>query len=192
MCRGKKITCPGARDKLNFRQEKHIFSLNVRRASEKSSARLFDNMFWTSYLATGQVKIWLYLPGGQVKILRFFYPWCVKMRELHCPAKTEQNFALEGWHSANALVLLFQILVGLRFLDNQKMTEKWTFWSRILLYWTMDILCKWLHLLDHDPDNFAPCKLDISYCCFFYQIDSCFVGCTDDVLVVQTRGSTGL
>ena len=23
--RGKKITCPGARDKLNFRQDKHIF-----------------------------------------------------------------------------------------------------------------------------------------------------------------------
>ena len=33
-CRGKKITCPGARDKLNFRQDKHIFSPNVRRTSK--------------------------------------------------------------------------------------------------------------------------------------------------------------
>ena len=57
MYRGKKITCPGARDKLNFRQDKQIFSPNVRRASKKSSARLFDNIFQTSYLATGQVKI---------------------------------------------------------------------------------------------------------------------------------------
>ena len=54
--RGKKITCPGARDKLNFRQDKHIFSLNVQRASKKSSVHLFDNIFRTSYLATGQVK----------------------------------------------------------------------------------------------------------------------------------------
>ena len=33
--RGKKITCPDARDKLNFRQD------NVRRASKKFSASLF-------------------------------------------------------------------------------------------------------------------------------------------------------
>ena len=26
------------------------------------------------HLATGQVNIWLFLSGGQVKILRFFYP----------------------------------------------------------------------------------------------------------------------
>ena len=26
---GKKNTCPGARDKLNFRQDKHTFSPNV-------------------------------------------------------------------------------------------------------------------------------------------------------------------
>ena len=45
MYRGKKISCPGAWDKLNFRQDKHIFSLNVRRASKKSSACLFDNVF---------------------------------------------------------------------------------------------------------------------------------------------------
>ena len=54
--RGKKITCPGARDKLNFRQDKHIFSPNVRQASKKLSASLFDNKFRTCYLATGQVK----------------------------------------------------------------------------------------------------------------------------------------
>ena len=33
--RGKKITCPGTRDKLNFSQEKHIFSTNVGWASKK-------------------------------------------------------------------------------------------------------------------------------------------------------------
>ena len=46
--RGKKITCPGARDKLNFRQDKHIFSPNVRRTSKNFSASLFDNIFRTS------------------------------------------------------------------------------------------------------------------------------------------------
>ena len=55
--RGKKITCPGARDKLNFRQDKQIFSPNVQRASKIFIASLFDNTFRTSYLATGQVKI---------------------------------------------------------------------------------------------------------------------------------------
>ena len=38
--RGKKITCPGARDKLNFRQDKHIFSPNVRRRSKKLNASI--------------------------------------------------------------------------------------------------------------------------------------------------------
>ena len=38
--RGKKITCPGARDKLNFRQDKHIFSPNVRRTSKKLNASI--------------------------------------------------------------------------------------------------------------------------------------------------------
>ena len=72
MYRCKKITCPGAQNKLNFRQDKHIFSPNVLQTSKKFSASLFDDTFRTSYLATGQVKIWLCLPGGQVKILRFF------------------------------------------------------------------------------------------------------------------------
>ena len=49
MYRGKKITCPGARDKLTFRQDKHIFSPNVRRASKKSIASVLffdkDNLF---------------------------------------------------------------------------------------------------------------------------------------------------
>ena len=39
--RGKKITCPGARDKLNFRQDKHTFSPNVLRTSKKFTDRLF-------------------------------------------------------------------------------------------------------------------------------------------------------
>ena len=41
MNRGKKITCPGARDKLNFRQNKHIFSPNVLRTSKKITDSLF-------------------------------------------------------------------------------------------------------------------------------------------------------
>ena len=55
--RGKKITCPGAQGKLNFRQDKHIFSPNVWRTSKKFSASLFINIYRTSNLATGQVKI---------------------------------------------------------------------------------------------------------------------------------------
>ena len=55
--RGKKITCPGARDKFNFRQDKHLFSPNVQRTSKKFSASILDNIFRTSYLAKGQVKI---------------------------------------------------------------------------------------------------------------------------------------
>ena len=39
--RGKKITCPGARDKLNFSQDKHIFSPNVLRTSKKFTDSLF-------------------------------------------------------------------------------------------------------------------------------------------------------
>ena len=39
--RGKKITCPGARDKLNFRQDKHIFSPNVLWTSKKFTHSLF-------------------------------------------------------------------------------------------------------------------------------------------------------
>ena len=39
--RGKKITCPGARDKLNFRQDKHIFSPNVLWTSKKFNDSLF-------------------------------------------------------------------------------------------------------------------------------------------------------
>ena len=39
--RGKKITCPGARDKLNFRQDKHIFSPNVLWTSKNFTDSLF-------------------------------------------------------------------------------------------------------------------------------------------------------
>ena len=39
--RGKKITCPGAQDKLNFRQDKHIFSPNVLWTSKKFTDSLF-------------------------------------------------------------------------------------------------------------------------------------------------------
>ena len=63
--RGNKITCPGARDKLNFRQEKHIFSPNVQRTSKKFYV-VYLSLTRTSYLVTGQVKILMYLPEGQV------------------------------------------------------------------------------------------------------------------------------
>ena len=79
--RDKKITCPGARDKLNFRQDKHIFSPNVLRTSKKFTDSLFfldkDKLF--DYRKNFDVKILMYLPGGQVKIFRFFYPWCSRM-----------------------------------------------------------------------------------------------------------------
>ena len=50
--------------------------------------------------------------------LGMLYLSCVKMRELHWTAKTEQKLALRGWHSANALALLLYLsLVG----------EKWKY-----------------------------------------------------------------
>ena len=79
LTRGKKITCPGARDKLNFRQDKHIFSSNVRRTSKKLILLVYFSLTRTSYLVTGQVKFLMCLPGGQVKIFRFFYPCLLKM-----------------------------------------------------------------------------------------------------------------
>ena len=36
------MTCPGARDKLNFRQDKHIFSPTVRRTSKQINASIFS------------------------------------------------------------------------------------------------------------------------------------------------------
>ena len=40
----------------------------------KYSLIVYFSLTRTSYLITGQVKILMYLPGGQVKICRFFYP----------------------------------------------------------------------------------------------------------------------
>ena len=40
----------------------------------KNSLIIYFFLTRTSYLVTGQVKILMYLPGGQVKIFRFFYP----------------------------------------------------------------------------------------------------------------------
>ena len=71
--RGKKITCPGARDKLNFRQDKHIF-YPMSGGQVKNSMLVYFSLTRTSYFVTGQVKILMYLPRGQVKIFRFFYP----------------------------------------------------------------------------------------------------------------------
>ena len=38
------ITCPGAWDKLKFRQDKHIFLRIVRRTNKNFSGSLFDNI----------------------------------------------------------------------------------------------------------------------------------------------------
>ena len=75
--RGKKITCPGAREKLNFRQDKHIFSLNVRWTSKKSSACLFDNIFRTIKLFGNRTsKNLTLLAKGTSENFKIFYP-CV-------------------------------------------------------------------------------------------------------------------
>ena len=71
LIRGKKITCPGAQDKLNFRQDKHIFSPNVRRTSKKLNASIFfldkDKLF-------GNRTSKNFDAFAQVKILDFFTP----------------------------------------------------------------------------------------------------------------------
>ena len=41
----------------------------------KNSMLVYFALTRTSYLVTEQVKFLNYLPGGQVKIFRFFYPW---------------------------------------------------------------------------------------------------------------------
>ena len=66
MHRGKKITCPGARDKLNFRQDKHTFSPNVWRTSKKLNAsifffgkdKLFDKLFGNRTSKNFDVLAW--------------------------------------------------------------------------------------------------------------------------------------
>ena len=74
VCRGKKITCPGARDKLNFRQDKHIFSPNVLRTFEvKNSLIVYFSVTRTSYLVARQVNILMYLMD-KWKFLDFFTP----------------------------------------------------------------------------------------------------------------------
>ena len=76
------------------------------------------------------------------------------MRELHWTAKTEQKLALGGWHSANALALLFRS----RFNHNVYiLNEK----SQLVLYIVFDILitCK-LHLKKTGCDEF-----DIYFVC---------------------------
>ena len=40
----------------------------------KNSMLVYFSLTRTSYLVTGQVKNFMYLPGGQVNFFRFFYP----------------------------------------------------------------------------------------------------------------------
>ena len=59
----------------------------------KNSLIDYFSLTRTSYLVTGQVKILMYLPGGQVKIFRFFTPVVreiginqeVSQRSIHVP-----------------------------------------------------------------------------------------------------------
>ena len=80
--RGKKITCPGARDKLNFKQDKHIFSPNVLRTSKKYTDNLFfldkDKFFGNrtsknfDVLARGTSEnFWIFLPLFMMLLVRF-------------------------------------------------------------------------------------------------------------------------
>ena len=56
--RGKKITCPGGRDKLNFRQDKHKFSPNVQRGQVRNSVQVYFSLnTWYPTIHFGQV-IW--------------------------------------------------------------------------------------------------------------------------------------
>ena len=43
----------------------------------KNSMLVYFSLTKTSYLVTGQVKILMHLPRGQVQIFRFVYPWDV-------------------------------------------------------------------------------------------------------------------
>ena len=80
--RGKKITCPGALDKLNCRQDKHIFSPKVLRTSKKFTDSLFyldkDKLFGKrtskkfDVFARGTTEIFLiFLPLKALKLLGF-------------------------------------------------------------------------------------------------------------------------
>ena len=51
-----KFTSPGARDKYNFNQGKHIFSSNLNR-QVKNTEHGYFSLNAQCYLATGQVKI---------------------------------------------------------------------------------------------------------------------------------------
>ena len=45
--RGNKITCPGARDKLNFRQDKHIFLHPMSGGQVKNAVQVYLKIYWT-------------------------------------------------------------------------------------------------------------------------------------------------
>ena len=59
----------------------HLMSSGQVKNSEQVYLTIYHDIFRTSYLVTGQEKIWLYFPGGQVKILRFFTPEDVLVSE---------------------------------------------------------------------------------------------------------------
>ena len=71
--RGKKITCPGAvTSGISDRTSIYFHPMSC--GQVKNSMLGYFPLTRTSYLVTGQVKILMYLPRGQVKIFRFFYP----------------------------------------------------------------------------------------------------------------------
>ena len=74
----------------------------------KNTLIIYFSLTRTSYLVTGQVKILMYLPGGQVKIFRFFLP-------LTCPLKAKKT------HGFNSCII--KSVYPLDILSIKKATE---------------------------------------------------------------------
>ena len=110
-CRGKKITCPGARDKLNFRQDKHLFSPNVLRTSKKFTDSLFfldkDKLFGNRTSKNFDVLA----RGTSEKILDFFTPEGANMTVLFAMIRYRHSIFINSfftycyyWHALEHLL----------------------------------------------------------------------------------------
>ena len=103
--RGKKITCPSAQDKLNFRQDKHIFSPNVPWTSKKFTDSLFfldkDKLFGNrtsknfDVLARGTSENFLDIFYPCIILLNTWYPLIKDMQLQYinnsCPARQQSS-----------------------------------------------------------------------------------------------------
>ena len=81
----------------------------------KNSMLVYFSLTRTSYLVTGQVKILMYLPGGQVKIFRFFLPllsmYTVPTRADRASRLRRNNAALDSRRLAAQLAAYMDILL---------------------------------------------------------------------------------